>query len=68
MRSRRYPLPYSSALVTLLAYNGLRIDEALSADIGDYSYQRSHRGLGAHGATCRRAQGLSRVTADCLAG
>jgi len=29
--------------VTLLAYNGLRIDEALSADSGDYTHQRGHR-------------------------
>jgi integrase/recombinase XerD len=35
----------SSALVALLAYNGLRIDEALSADVDDYSYQRGHRRL-----------------------
>jgi len=37
--------PRSSALITLLAYNGLRIDEALSADIDDYTYQRGHRVL-----------------------
>jgi integrase/recombinase XerD len=37
--------PRSSALVTLLAYNGVRIDEALSADIDDYTYQRGHRVL-----------------------
>ena len=37
--------PRSSALITLLAYNGLRIDEALSADIGDYTHQRGHRVL-----------------------
>jgi integrase/recombinase XerD len=37
--------PRSSALVTLLAYNGIRIDEALSADVGDYTYQRGHRVL-----------------------
>jgi len=37
--------PRSSALVTLLAYNGVRIDEALSADVDDYTYQRGHRVL-----------------------
>ena len=37
--------PRSSALVTLLAYNGIRIDEALSADVADYSYQLGHRVL-----------------------
>jgi integrase/recombinase XerD len=37
--------PRSSALVTLLAYNGVRIDEALSADIDDYTHQRGHRVL-----------------------
>ena len=34
-----------AALVTLLAYNGLRIDEALSANVEDYRYQRGHRVL-----------------------
>lgn len=34
-----------SALVNLLAYNGVRIDEALSADVPDYTYQRGHRVL-----------------------
>lgn len=33
------------ALVALLAYNGVRINEALSADVGDYTYQRGHRVL-----------------------
>lgn len=37
--------PRSSALITLLAYNGVRIDEALSADVSDYTYQRGHRVL-----------------------
>jgi integrase/recombinase XerD len=37
--------PRSSALVTLLAYNGVRIDEALSANIDDYTHQRGHRVL-----------------------
>ncbi len=35
----------SGALVSLLAYNGLRIAEALGADIADYRYQRGHRVL-----------------------
>jgi len=33
------------ALVSLLAYNGVRIDEALRADVADYTYQRGHRVL-----------------------
>ena len=37
--------PRSSALIHLLAYNGLRIDEALSANVGDYRYQHGHRVL-----------------------
>ncbi len=37
--------PRWSALLTLLAYNGLRIDEALAADVPDYTYQRGHRVL-----------------------
>ena len=38
--------PRSSALVTLLAYNGVRtIDEALSADVPDYTFQRGYRVL-----------------------
>lgn len=35
----------SAALVTLLAYNGLRITEALNTDVSGYSYQRGHRVL-----------------------
>lgn len=35
----------SGALVSLLAYNGVRIDEALSANVPDYTYQRGHRVL-----------------------
>lgn len=31
--------------MSLLAYNGVRIDEALSADVGDYTHQRGHRVL-----------------------
>lgn len=37
--------PRFGALVSLLAYNGVRIDEALSADVADYTYQRGHRVL-----------------------
>lgn len=37
--------PRWGALVSLLAYNGVRIDEALAADVADYSYQRGHRVL-----------------------
>ena len=37
--------PRWSALMTLLAYNGLRIDEALGADVEDYRFQRGHRVL-----------------------
>jgi len=33
----------SAALITLLAYNGLRIDEALSANVEHYSYQHGHQ-------------------------
>ena len=37
--------PRFGALVSLLAYNGVRIDEALSADVADYTHQRGHRVL-----------------------
>lgn len=37
--------PRSSALVHLLAFNGLRITEALNADIGDLIHDRGHRAL-----------------------
>jgi integrase/recombinase XerD len=37
--------PRSAALVHLLAYNGFRIDEILSANIGDYRHQSGHRVL-----------------------
>lgn len=33
------------ALVSLLAYNGVRIDEALPADVPAYTYQQGHRVL-----------------------
>jgi integrase/recombinase XerD len=35
----------SAALVSLLVYNGLRIDEALACDVEDLTYQRGHRVL-----------------------
>lgn len=35
--------PRLAALVSLLTYNGVRIDEALAADVTDYTYQRGHR-------------------------
>src|SRR5664280_3365995 len=35
--------PRLGALVSLLTYNGVRIDEALAADVSDYTYQRGHR-------------------------
>jgi integrase/recombinase XerD len=37
--------PRSGALVSLLAYNGIRIAEALGADVADYTYQQGHRVL-----------------------
>ena len=37
--------PRLCALVSLLTYNGVRIDEALAADVSDYTYQRGHRVL-----------------------
>jgi len=37
--------PRLGALVSLLTYNGVRIDEALAADVSDYTYQRGHRVL-----------------------
>ena len=37
--------PRFGALVSLLGYNGVRIDEALSTDVADYTYQRGHRVL-----------------------
>jgi integrase/recombinase XerD len=35
--------PRLAALVALLTYNGIRIDEALTADLAGYTYQRGHR-------------------------
>jgi integrase/recombinase XerD len=35
----------SAALITLLAYNGLRVDEALSRDVGHLGHQQGHRVL-----------------------
>ena len=37
--------PRSAALTPLLVLNGLRISEALSTDVRDYSYDRGHRVL-----------------------
>ena len=37
--------PRFHALVSLLSYNGLRIAEALAADVADYTWQRSRRVL-----------------------
>lgn len=37
--------PLHLALMTLLCYNGLRIDEALSADVTDYTHSSGHRVL-----------------------
>jgi integrase/recombinase XerD len=37
--------PRSAALITLLAYNGLRVDEALSRDVGHLGHQQGHRVL-----------------------
>jgi len=37
--------PRSAALVTLLMPNGLRIDEALAADVEHFTYQEGHRVL-----------------------
>ncbi len=37
--------PRFGALVSLLGYNGVRINEALTANIGDYTHQRGHRVL-----------------------
>jgi integrase/recombinase XerD len=37
--------PRSAALITLLAYNGLRVDEALSRDVEHLGHQQGHRVL-----------------------
>jgi site-specific recombinase XerD len=37
--------PRSAALMTLLAYNGLRVDEALSRDVEHLGHQQGHRVL-----------------------
>jgi site-specific recombinase XerD len=37
--------PRSAALITLLAYNGLRVDEALSRDVEHLGHQLGHRVL-----------------------
>ena len=43
--SRRVGLPRDHALASLLALNGLRISEALGADIADLDFERGHRTL-----------------------
>ena len=37
--------PRAAALISLLTYNGLRIDEALSANVADYTHNFGHRVL-----------------------
>jgi len=37
--------PRSAALVSLLVYNGLRIDEALACDVSSLTYHRGHQAL-----------------------
>ena len=37
--------PRSAALVSLLVYNGLRIDEALACDVTSLTYHRGHQAL-----------------------
>jgi integrase len=37
--------PRDHALASLLALNGLRISEALNADVGDLDFDRGHRTL-----------------------
>jgi len=37
--------PRSTALISLLVYNGLRISEALACDIEHFTHQRGHRVL-----------------------
>ena len=64
--------PRLGALVSLLTYNGVRIDEALAADVTDYTYQRGHRVLrivpqgwqGSH----RSPQSHHRASAGCVPG
>ena len=37
--------PRAAALISLLTYNGVRIAEALSADLSDYTFHKGHRVL-----------------------
>jgi len=62
----------SAALVSLLVYNGLRIDEALACDVEDFTYQRGHRVLrivrkGGVASTEPLSPIVVRVLEDCVA-
>jgi integrase/recombinase XerD len=63
--------PRSAALVSLLVYNGLRIDEALACDVDDFTYQRGHRVLrivrkGGQPSTEPLSPIVVRVLEDCV--
>jgi integrase/recombinase XerD len=63
----------SAALVSLLVYNGLRIDEALRCDVEDFTYQRGHRVLritrkGGRASTEPLSPIVSRALKDCNGG
>jgi integrase/recombinase XerD len=63
----------SAALVSLLVYNGLRIDEALRCDVDDLTYQRGHRVLritrkGGRASTEPLSPVVSRVLEDGIGG
>lgn len=63
----------STAVVHLLVYNGLRIDEALACDVEDLTYQRRHRVLrivrkGGVASTEPLSPIVVRVLEDCAAG
>jgi len=63
----------SAALVSLLVYNGLRIDEALRCDVEDFTYQRGHRVLritrkGGRASTEPLSPIVSRTLEDCIGG
>jgi len=63
----------SAALVSLLVYNGLRIDEALRCDVEDFTYQRGHRVLritrkGGRASTEPLSPVVSRVLEDGIGG
>ena len=71
--ARAYGSPRSIALTELLAHTGLRIDEALSRDVGHLAWDRGHRILrlarkrGRGGRTVLTAP-VSRAIDDYLAG